>query len=106
MAALREGDVPPGAVGRVVRGVAVVGGHCVPEVLEGRGYSGRGVSRVAAETPDRVLTVEPCLRPCGCGRERLSGELRSSVGGWRVCLACCVPLTCSGRGGVSGRERR
>jgi hypothetical protein len=39
MAALRNGDVTPRPIWRVVRGVAVVRGHCVPKVLQGRGYS-------------------------------------------------------------------
>jgi hypothetical protein len=39
MAALGDGDVTPRPIWRVVGGMAVVRGHGVPEVLQGRGYS-------------------------------------------------------------------
>ena len=47
VAALRDGNMAPGAVRRVVRGVAVVRGHGVPEVLQGRSYSGQMLAMAA-----------------------------------------------------------
>ena len=44
VAALGDGDVTAGPIGRVVRGVTVVRGHCVPEVLQGRRDSAHGLA--------------------------------------------------------------
>lgn len=74
MAALREGDVTPGAVGRVVGGVAVVRGHCVPEVLEGRCDS---VSpSVMWPQAARTVRARVLLLSHGAGREGGSDSAR------------------------------
>jgi hypothetical protein len=79
MAALWEWNVTAGAVRRVVRGVAVVGGHGVPEVLEGRRYS---VSQSVSGSQPR-----PCRGAPYCWAMAQRGSARRPV----QSLGCAGP---------------
>lgn len=80
MAALGEGNVPAGAVGRVVGGMAVVRGHCVPKVLEGRSYSGS----LSVSWPQKQQSPGALLLSHGVGRTRGSVSARDCAPPSRV----------------------
>jgi hypothetical protein len=105
VAALGNGDVTAGAVRRVVRGVAVVRGHGVPEVLQGRSYSGQ----MLAMSANVVVVVcagggarEAC-EACEAGVSYCCAMVSTSLGGSGTAKrAYGCALRCQPVGGVPG----